>query len=755
MQRFADLHDARQQLEAAERTNRSIARERETAARLRDEAAALRASVLDVVPDHAAIDALAALRTQLQVAEARLGAVSVAIRPTRPLLVTVSRDGVEEARREVREPATLSANRSVVVSIDGVAELEISGGDDAARATVAELHARWRRDGVATLQACGVDTVEKLTQLRRDTDRLLADIATRERDATTAEEAAGRMQLQDLEKLARTTAALEAELGADLEALAARHTELGPTARQTIMSRGQKLNAERAAVATAEQTLRDQVVRGEAELAGVLRALELAQRELEAQETALGESWSNVRDRARAAQAEVDAERKAVEEGIGELGGLQGADEAEARAAITTREAAYEAAKTSVATAERAARAAQDAHLTARATLDATRTRARDVDVYSAWGTALDGAASALDLAAWHAEVADATAAVDRCKGELADVRADLETKARERTEAIDGAQLAVDEIEGSIRTLRSAIDKAIADEGLLREELEAMRSELAEQRIELAKIDIAVAQKRVRDVEDELAALPVAAERYEPAQQAHVEAAVAALENRLRDLDEELGRARGGLEQVGGAVVRGDLHEIEQALAAAREQQRQIEVEYEAWQLLVEALRASESVESQHLGRQLAGPVSHRFQQLTGGYYGSIELDANLATHGLQASGGLREIKALSAGTQDQLATLLRLCIAEQLKSSIVLDDHLSQSDPTRISWFNDALRAAATGLQIIFITCRPHELLFPTEVPGDGEATRVASGGLTHAIDLTRLIRRFARAPRVGSAP
>jgi hypothetical protein len=53
--------------------------------------------------------------------------------------------------------------------------------------------------------------------------------------------------------------------------------------------------------------------------------------------------------------------------------------------------------------------------------------------------------------------------------------------------------------------------------------------------------------------------------------------------------------------------------------------------------------------------------------------------------------------LEVLSVGTREQLATLLRLAIAEQLRSAIVLDDHLVQTDATRLAWFRQTLRSAA----------------------------------------------------------
>ncbi|MCX5745937.1 MAG: hypothetical protein NT062_25955, partial [Proteobacteria bacterium] len=212
-----------------------------------------------------------------------------------------------------------------------------------------------------------------------------------------------------------------------------------------------------------------------------------------------------------------------------------------------------------------------------------------------------------------------------------------------------------------------------------------------------------------------------------------------------LGHVAEELARSRGALEQVGGAIVRERAREIAGALAQAHAREREVGIEFEAWRMLVDTLKETESTDGAHLGRALAAPVSQRFRELTGGRYGELALGAHLEAQGIQAAGELRDLDVLSAGTQDQLATLLRLCLAEQLRTSIVLDDHLSQTDPERVRWFNAVLRTAAQEIQVVLITCRPSEVLGANELPVGTDAVKVAAAGQLHAIDLARVVRRF----------
>jgi uncharacterized protein YhaN len=100
-----------------------------------------------------------------------------------------------------------------------------------------------------------------------------------------------------------------------------------------------------------------------------------------------------------------------------------------------------------------------------------------------------------------------------------------------------------------------------------------------------------------------------------------------------------------------------------------------------------------------------------------------------------LEGGGGPRGVDVLSVGTREQLATLLRLAIAESIGSAIVLDDQLVQSDAARLGWFRAALRQAAAVVQVVVLTCRRDDYL-------DGDGSTVAPA----CVDLGKAIRRAA---------
>lgn len=218
---------------------------------------------------------------------------------------------------------------------------------------------------------------------------------------------------------------------------------------------------------------------------------------------------------------------------------------------------------------------------------------------------------------------------------------------------------------------------------------------------------------------------------------------------DRLRGAAEQAGRdfanAEGALSKVGGPQAREQVRQLEEAVLVARARERSIEVDAAGWRLLMEAVREAEKEDSSSLGSALAVPVTQRFAELTGGRYPTVKFGPTLAAAGVELPGIQSSpsavLEALSVGTKDHLATLVRLAIALQLKSAIVLDDHLVHSDPARLGWFRDALQHAAKQTQVVVLTCRPLDYVTADALPKSG-AMRDVEG--TRVIDLAKVINR-----------
>ncbi len=192
------------------------------------------------------------------------------------------------------------------------------------------------------------------------------------------------------------------------------------------------------------------------------------------------------------------------------------------------------------------------------------------------------------------------------------------------------------------------------------------------------------------------------------------------------------LQKRRGALEQVGGAYAEEQALQARERLEAVQAREGDLEVEYEAWKLLGEALREVEKKETAHLGKALVGPVSSRFSELTDGRYGDAAIGPELDAEGVRLAGEVRPFSGLSVGAREQFAILLRLAIAEALGAFVVLDDQLTQTDGIRMAWLREILEDAATRIQVVVLTCHPEDY---------------GAGAATHVVGLVSRLRRSDR--------
>jgi uncharacterized protein YhaN len=203
--------------------------------------------------------------------------------------------------------------------------------------------------------------------------------------------------------------------------------------------------------------------------------------------------------------------------------------------------------------------------------------------------------------------------------------------------------------------------------------------------------------------------------------------------------------QARGALQHVGSAVAGERLKAAKEAFECAVKQEKEIEVDYDAWKLLLETLKEADAAQASNLGQALAPAIAKGFQGLTQQRYDGLQLTAELGTGGILVAGAVRQLDQISVGTREQLSTLYRLALAEYLCSTIVLDDQLVQSDGHRMEWFRALLVEKAQRFQIVVFTCRSADYLDAAAIAGDGKGSHTdRDGGLIRCIDLRRAIRR-----------
>lgn len=756
LQALGQLRVARKALADAEAANRQVVNERARGASLRDEAAALRSQMRAGLPTPARAAELRRLAEDVRVAEARLGGgLSVVVRPRRALQVRATIDDAAATTTQTAEPIFLNAVRSASLAIEDVVEIELTAGEESARARARELRARWAAEGEQALRALGLASLDELDQEVAAGDAAARRAAELEREALGIEQRLSQTPPADTAEVLARVQELEAALvNADQVALTEELDRLGSKWARELQDKLARCVEERTALKGALDEAREQLVRSSAQLEGAAQAL-ASEREGHARKVAA------LAGDPGALAATTAARLRDLQHELAEVAAqlaLLGGEEREAsvlRERVQAAERTLEAAKVVASARENEVRTAREAVVQCRATRDGALMRARELDDGGAWEAAL-AAGAALDILPWT----EATARAQRVQAErtrtIRQLEADTQVLAKHRQEAIEAAQTTLRSAEHRSSQGQQRLAAAQEAQQGLEREINAKLLAIAGLKTTLAGLNVDVAVAELARLRGELATLPgddsVDEERLDRVRRTVNERAA-----QHHECVEELAKARGALEQVGGAMVREQKRELDEAIKREMAREHEIEVEYDAWKLLVDTLRETESQEGAHLGRALAGPVSERFRELTRGRYGNLELGAHLEGTGLEVQGEARDFSVLSAGTQDQLATLLRLCVAEQLRTAIVLDDHLSQSDPARVAWFNSVLRAAAHQIQIVFVTCRPMELLTEAELPGPGEATKISAAGHVRATDLTKVIRRFASDPNApeGGVP
>jgi len=191
----------------------------------------------------------------------------------------------------------------------------------------------------------------------------------------------------------------------------------------------------------------------------------------------------------------------------------------------------------------------------------------------------------------------------------------------------------------------------------------------------------------------------------------ANIDARQAAASEVRRRLETDIARLEGTIESEGGkglaeraAVATEEAMAAEQALARTTEEAQTLKLLRDT----LEEVRAETS-------RTYVGPVTTRAKRhIERLLPGSELLFANdLGLTAISRGGSPEDCFSLSRGTQEQLAVLTRLAIADLLREegrpvSLILDDPLVYADDTRLDLMTEILTEAAQHMQVILLTCR-----------------------------------------------
>ncbi|TCM04745.1 AAA family ATPase [Sphingomonas sp. PP-CC-3G-468] len=191
----------------------------------------------------------------------------------------------------------------------------------------------------------------------------------------------------------------------------------------------------------------------------------------------------------------------------------------------------------------------------------------------------------------------------------------------------------------------------------------------------------------------------------------ANIETRQTAANEARRQLETDIARLEGTIESEGGkGLAERAAVATEEAIAAEQALVRTTE-EAQTLKLLRDTLEEVRTETS----RTYVGPVTSRAKRYIERLLPSSELvfadDLGLAA--ISRGGPPEDCVSLSRGTQEQLAILTRLAIADLLRDegrpvSLILDDPLVYSDDTRLDLMTELLTEAAQHMQVILLTCR-----------------------------------------------
>jgi chromosome segregation ATPase len=329
----------------------------------------------------------------------------------------------------------------------------------------------------------------------------------------------------------------------------------------------------------------------------------------------------------------------------------------------------------------------------------------------------------------WQTALRNVEAQQTATRREVETIETSLQRLSTDEDQTLTAAKKALTAATQAVTDCDTAVQQAqqkLTDATLARATAEGL---LNARRDAVAHLD----SETIRAATELITATPVTAEMLSEAQRVVAEA------NREWDsVENAIREKRGALQHVGGEVARQRAEDANTELETVRERAHRMEMEFDAWELLRKTLREAEQEEGTNLGHALADPIAKRFTALTTNRYGKFALGPNLETQGIAVGGENRLVEALSVGTRDQLSTIFRLTLAEQLKTAVLLDDQLAQSDLGRMTWLRDLLKEVAGKIQIIVLTCRPEDYAI---VPGKRGKPDFPS----RAVDLVKFIDRW----------
>jgi exonuclease SbcC len=194
-------------------------------------------------------------------------------------------------------------------------------------------------------------------------------------------------------------------------------------------------------------------------------------------------------------------------------------------------------------------------------------------------------------------------------------------------------------------------------------------------------------------------------------------EKAFAECENKINRLDQDIHQLEKDLAEKNGKlnsmlVSFKDTNRIEEELFFLKEEEKRLEVEASALELLYVLIKYYRTKSVESLSDPVKKMVNEDLKRLLGIKY-AVHLDEGIKPISVTSSswGTVIPIENLSFGTEEQIWYLFRLALGRLLsheeRQLVVLDDPLANTDASRLHRALQILEDAAHQLQIIVVTC------------------------------------------------
>lgn len=175
-----------------------------------------------------------------------------------------------------------------------------------------------------------------------------------------------------------------------------------------------------------------------------------------------------------------------------------------------------------------------------------------------------------------------------------------------------------------------------------------------------------------------------------------------------IEQLSARIATLRGRLSAIGDPLV------LSSSLSCMREEYEQIQEEYDAITLALEALRDADREIQTRFSPELGRVAARYMSEVTGGRYEDVLINRDFSARTRTKGDAVaRDSEYLSTGTLDLMYLAVRLAVCELALPEgepcpLILDDALVNLDETRFQQAIELLKQIAKERQVILFTCR-----------------------------------------------